>query len=100
MNCEINKTPLRRIDGKTFELPADAEGLIQLTYEDGRIVPPNLYTFMPTRLVTLSCELPIEFGCLHATWTPATWKCAKSPCGTPQLDTNTCGCKDYKDTLC
>lgn len=80
MSCNFSTSCLKKIDSMNFEIPSDAGDVVQITYSDGSIVPPDMYTFLPPRLVQFSCAVPIERLCLNVTYTEYEVNCDYNPC--------------------
>lgn len=89
MNFQTTK--LNRINDLTWQLPVDANDILNVSYWDGTIMPPSYYSFLAPRLVKLSCPLDSSiFSCLNATYITG-----KRYCGCKSCDNKPdCGC-DY-----
>lgn len=80
MSCNFSTSCLKKIDDLNFEIPSDAGDVVSITYNDGTVVNPSLYTFLAPRLVQFSCAVPIERLCLNITYTEYDVACVRNTC--------------------
>lgn len=91
MNFQTTK--LKRANDLNWELPVDASEVISVSYSDGTLMPISLYSFIPPRLIKLSCPLePSLFSCINATYITGTRSCGCKSCE----QVNDCGCGELK----